>query len=566
MDRKTAQRGACAWLTGVLLSLCLFAALAASLRAGAEADTVRTVRAGSVDEMLSAIAPDTLIELDGVDFSLADASDYGLESESPYYSWSVQYDWNDEGQYVSGAELNVHGVSNLTVRGAGAADTRVLAEPRFANVLVFTDCANISLEGLTLGHTPAGECSGGAVRLAGCTDVFFRGCGLFGSGTVGVQAVNCVRVRVLDSAVYECSLSAADAFCCRDFLVRGCDVYSVKGQGMPASALFSARSCDGFTVCDSRVHENDAVELMHLEDVENAFFLSNMVYGNRCEGAAFLSANCRVLIGGCGFTGNDFPEWFKADLQAPILPGGEELSAEALENMRYADISPEEAERSLETEDTVAVPPGGTVRVRDMRELMLAIGPERTVVLESGAYDTASVSGMADTQYCAFVGGTLNVTMADGLTLTGAQYEARCSVLFSSAQSGPAICFRDCEGLTLSGLCFGSENEPGRGTLVSLVYCSGSSVCDCVFQNAQTGICLQQSVSFYANGLEFASFGEYAFDSQDSDSLAFLNCRAAVGASPCLRFLYTGDKTWNGAPLGGNGEYVLTVDGELKAK
>ena len=566
MDRRITQRGACAYLTGVLLSLCLFAALAASLRAGAEADTVRTVRAGSVDEMLSAIAPDTLIELDGVDFSLADASDYGLESESPYYSWSVQYDWNDEGQYVSGAELNVHGVSNLTVHGAGAADTRVLAEPRFANVLVFTDCANISLEDLTLGHTPAGECSGGVVRLAGCTDVFFRGCGLFGCGTIGVQAVNCVRVRVLDSAVYECSLSAADAFCCRDFLVRGCDVYSVKRQGMPASALFSARSCDGFTVCGSRVHENDAVELMHLEDVENAFFLSNKVYGNRCEGAVFLSANCRVLIGGCGFTGNDFAEWFKADLPAPILPGGEELSAEALENMRYADISPEEARRSLETEDTVAVPPGGTVRVRDMRELMLAIGPERTVVLEPGAYDTASVSGMADTQYCDFVGGTLNVTMADGLTLTGAQYEARCSVLFSSAQSGPAICFRDCEGLTLSGLCFGSENEPGRGTLVSLVYCSGSSVCDCVFQNAQTGICLQQSASFYANGLEFASFGEYAFDSQDSDGLAFLNCRAAVGASPCLRFLYTGDKTWNGAPLGGNGEYVLTVDGELKAK
>ena len=148
--------------------------------------------------------------------------------------------------------------------------------PRFANVLYLENCRNVTLEGLLIGHTQMpGECSGGVVRLIACEDVAINACGLFGCGTIGVQALDCARVAITDSRIYECSVAAVDTFSCRDVSVSSCEIDSIQASGVPAAALFSAQQGDGFTVYNCRIRDNYAVHLCRMEKITNVMFLSN---------------------------------------------------------------------------------------------------------------------------------------------------------------------------------------------------------------------------------------------------------------------------------------------------
>ena len=106
----------------------------------------------TVDELLAAIAPDTVIELTGQRYMLTEASDYGTGSGSGYYRW-------DTGD---GAELVIENVTGLTIRAANR-DTYIVTEPRWVNVLHFIGCEDITLEGFTAGHTDGAYCSGGVL-------------------------------------------------------------------------------------------------------------------------------------------------------------------------------------------------------------------------------------------------------------------------------------------------------------------------------------------------------------------------------------------------------------------
>ena len=68
------------------------------------------IRVGTVDELLAAIASDTVIELKEGTYSLPEAKNYGRESGNPDYLWNEAYD---------GWELEIRNIRNLTLRGAG---------------------------------------------------------------------------------------------------------------------------------------------------------------------------------------------------------------------------------------------------------------------------------------------------------------------------------------------------------------------------------------------------------------------------------------------------------------
>ncbi len=82
----------------------------------------KVVRVTSVDELLAAIAPDTVIELAEGEYDLSTASDYGADTHSACYSWNGV--WDEEGR--NSAELVIT-ADNLTLRGEGM-DRTVLLE------------------------------------------------------------------------------------------------------------------------------------------------------------------------------------------------------------------------------------------------------------------------------------------------------------------------------------------------------------------------------------------------------------------------------------------------------
>ncbi|MCR5089751.1 MAG: M56 family metallopeptidase, partial [Oscillospiraceae bacterium] len=102
----------------------------------------------NVDELLAAIAPNTVIELAAGEYDLSSASDYGADTHSSWYSWNGVYS-NDE----VAAELVIQNVDGLTLRGAGLEETTIAAVPRYASVIKFTGCQNLTIANLTAGHT-----------------------------------------------------------------------------------------------------------------------------------------------------------------------------------------------------------------------------------------------------------------------------------------------------------------------------------------------------------------------------------------------------------------------------
>ena len=128
------------------------AAAAGDTEPTASSDTV-TVR--NVDELLAAIAPDTVIQLEPGTYNLSGAKGYGLPSENPYCAWTEKCD---------GFELMLQNVKNLTIRGSGKVNTTLECDPRSASVINLKNCENVTLEDFTAGHTlELGECSSGVI-------------------------------------------------------------------------------------------------------------------------------------------------------------------------------------------------------------------------------------------------------------------------------------------------------------------------------------------------------------------------------------------------------------------
>ena len=168
-----------------------------------------------MDELLDAIAPNTTIILAPGTYDLSQASGYGGSGRSGY-SWEQRYD---------GPSLSIREVNNLRLEGAGKDDTVILARPRYAAVIAFSNCDGLELSGLTLGHTDEGLCAGNVLEFAGCRGVRVTDCGLFGCGVLGVSARSCRSIVLENTEIYSCSYGAAEFEKCRDLSMEGCSIY-----------------------------------------------------------------------------------------------------------------------------------------------------------------------------------------------------------------------------------------------------------------------------------------------------------------------------------------------------
>ena len=179
------------------------------------------VHVKTVDELLAAIAPHTTIYLDGEEFDLSTAADYGAGAAA-YYSWVDTYD---------GPQLTLHDLDDLSLLGGGIGVTLVSAVPRYADVLYFENCRDISLADMTLGHrVEPGFCSGNVVELSRCTGVSIERCGLFGCGEIGVSASFCSDLLVSETNIYDCSFLGANLYKVEDALFSGCSITNCGGE------------------------------------------------------------------------------------------------------------------------------------------------------------------------------------------------------------------------------------------------------------------------------------------------------------------------------------------------
>lgn len=147
----------------------------------------------NVIELISSIASDTTIILKN---NIYNVSNLLIEKNDNIYNEKV----------FDGSQLIIDNVSNLIIKGEDNNCVQILAQPRYANVITFRNCTNITVESLTLGHTTAkGYCVGGVLKFENCKVINIIKDILFGCGTEGITLDNTENVKVDSSVIKECT-------------------------------------------------------------------------------------------------------------------------------------------------------------------------------------------------------------------------------------------------------------------------------------------------------------------------------------------------------------------------
>ncbi|MBQ9459876.1 MAG: S-layer homology domain-containing protein [Oscillospiraceae bacterium] len=161
--------------------------------------------------------------------TLADA---GARCANPYVRVEEVFD---------GEALTVVGLDHVTLCSptGDPSDVRIVTEPRYANVLSFLSCSDITLRDMTMGHTPEqGYCLGGVVYAEDCGSVFLNNLDLYGCGTYGISAFDTETVRADGVVIHDCSYG-------------GVELYRVGRAEFTGCTVKNCREFDILTVVDS---------------------------------------------------------------------------------------------------------------------------------------------------------------------------------------------------------------------------------------------------------------------------------------------------------------------------
>ena len=138
-------------------------------------------------------------------------------------------------EVFDGVEIWIQGVKNLVLCPADASGKVTLTvSPRYADVLTFQNCDDVSLRGMTMGHTPEmGSCAGSVLSLRSCRDVSLSALDLYGCGTYGIEADKVWGMTMEGSVIRDCSEGLMELTSVTDALFTG----SVFRDGGPYTAL-----------------------------------------------------------------------------------------------------------------------------------------------------------------------------------------------------------------------------------------------------------------------------------------------------------------------------------------
>ncbi len=415
----------------------------------------------TVDELLAAIAPDTVIELTGQRYMLTEASDYGTGSGSGYYRW-------DTGD---GAELVIENVTGLTIRAANR-DTCIVTEPRWVNVLHFIGCEDITLEGFTAGHTDGAYCSGGVLCFENTKGVTVDGCSLYGCGTEGVTTYSCEDVAVTGSEIWNCSQGAAFIYDSKNVSFDNCDFHGITAE----FGMFRTIDSDKFALLNSTIRDSSGDVFFNSSRSSGVYIGGCEVSGNKFRDM-FASELIPVTVEGCELGDNDIIDWY-ADMEklGSLYENSKAVDHERnvysyseLQNMQKTENAVWNAYVPEVSTPEVAVSEDGKVHVTTVDEFLAAIAPDTTIYLEPGVYDLSTAAGCGVTETdryrwdLRFDGPSLVITGVDGLTIEGAGAES--VTIAAVPRYADVLGFERCAGLTLRGFTAGHTEEKG--------YCTG---------------------------------------------------------------------------------------------
>lgn len=452
MNMRNKERIVFALLLAVLLTLTVVPAAFAEEEAAPV--QMNTVEAATVDELLKAIAPNTVITLTGRSYDLTRAQGYGIFG-SKYYSWNPVYD--------DGWELEIDNVQNLVI-SAARPGTEIVTVPRYACVFRFANCADITLEGFTAGHTDGpGFCTGAVVHTDDCRNVTVKNCDLYGCGTYGLELEHSRGVHAYGTTIRDCSYGALWASSCSDVLLDDCSVHGIEGY----EGVFTLRSCRDCAVINTLVRDNTSSSLVSLSSSKDIYMAGCEVVKNKFTGM-FFCAPYPLTLEGCQFTGNECEYgWYQDDWRQServVAPDGHMVTDEELASLTlHADAVWNPSEKPSVPVTAPEVSEDGMVHVHSVDELLASIAPDTAIYLEDGIYELSMAQNYGtdsgDYWYWmdCFDGPGLVICGADNLSITaGGPHRAR---IVAEPRYCDVLSFENCSGISLSNFTAGHTQD-----------------------------------------------------------------------------------------------------------
>lgn len=576
------------WMMSVLLvlSLCsvnLIPGAYAEETGTASSEPETTIYVSSVDELLNAIGPDRVIIMsDGV-YDLTQAQSYGQATGSAYWDWEYCYD---------GYQLNIHDVSGLWIAGSGSMLCSVVTQPRYANVLYFNYCSNITIRDMTAGHSPGeGYCTGGVLNFMNCDSVCIDGCDLYGCGTYGISAVNCASLLAENTTIRECSYGGLMTTSCIDVCfangrVVNCGISKENGDDWIAFDLMQAQSCTGFYVLNTEISGNVVQTVFHSTSTadyrvsgcsvhdntvgEHSVYHTDFGVSEYNWGAMFFVTGRPVTVSGTSFYNNNLivPFFFNdADQNTAINPvtdeNGNPLDQAALESMFQSPVDVESYKESQHQTGSSTLngelsDAGWMVyHVNTADEFLSAIGSDTIIYIDAPLIDfntSSNYGGYGGTNYYwidNYDGPGLVLNGVENLKIIG--NGKNNTVLQATPRYAEVLYFENCRDVVISDLTAGHLKEvPGfcMGDVFEFVSCSDITIERCgLFGCGVNGIRAQYCSDFYIQDTEIYECSEYAVTAWSCDHFSFTGCSIHDCGLNGIELYTTNHMLWNNQKL-----------------
>ncbi|MBR0208631.1 MAG: right-handed parallel beta-helix repeat-containing protein [Oscillospiraceae bacterium] len=493
-------------LLSLLLAVLLLAGCGTAAPASSPepAGAARTVVVKNVAELLGALAPDTTIEIDAEELDLDSAPDYGFAYSSGAYTWTSIGD----GQY----ELTIRNIDGLTIRSKHEGGTSLTTGAAYANVIALRDCRNLTLEGLTLGHSvEPGGCCGDVLYCSGCEDILVRRCDLFGCGVTAVNAWMCTRLTLEGCTLRDCSASAVNATLCTNVQVRDCSILRC-GRGIYSIATICVASCNGFALINSTVRDCDGSCLLDETNSSSVCLLGCEATGSRFSEALFRILDGGVTVSDSALSDNDFGKCYSNDNCYAVNESGKALTSFAdfvrMERKPFTGeyigpapyVTPGDAFYAPEGDggyvspgDVASPPPPAPrwegarteVHAKTVDELLAAIEPHTTVYLdgEEFALSTASNYGGEGGAYYDWIetydGPQLLLHDLDDFSLVGGGIGV--TLVSAAPRYADVLHCENCRDISFADMTLGHRIEPGScvGDVLEFASCTGVTIERC---------------------------------------------------------------------------------------
>jgi len=251
-----------------------------------------TVYAATADELLNAIGNNKKIILTAEYYDLSATNSVNNENvtkQQGFFEKSL-------GSYT------VTNVSNMSIEGAA----EIVTNDKMADVLEFKSCENITLSGLSVGHTTSYEqyrCEGAVIRLYNCKNININNCELYGCGAFGIYADGVEKLTVSGGKIYDCSYTGIWLTGYSDAVVNKtefCDSNHNDGFIRIDDSKIVCNDCNIHNITTSR----EFIGVLDWDTVSE-ITLNNCVFTDNNFIKMIGEAQARVTFNGCTFENNN---------------------------------------------------------------------------------------------------------------------------------------------------------------------------------------------------------------------------------------------------------------------